>query len=156
MFTAITWRNPFFGAVKHLKGRLAPVVHSVTYEKQKQIASTMDEKKLFHLRITKKILNVPLASHAWCNWCETLKSCICSHTLPAHATDVTHSCVTWLIHMRHDSASTEWRRSIGCLKLRSFSTQVPLIVGLFCGKWPIKMRHSMGLRHLVFLFYRAN
>ena len=23
----------------------------------------------------------------------------------------------------------------------------PLIIGLFCGKWPVKIRHPMGLRH---------
>jgi len=32
---------------------------------------------------------------------------------------------------------------------RSFPAKEPLIIGLFCGKWPIKIRHPMGLRHLV-------
>jgi len=35
------------------------------------------------------------------------------------------------------------------LSCRSFSTKEPLIIGLFCRKWPIKIRHPMGLRHPV-------
>ena len=30
----------------------------------------------------------------------------------------------------------------------SFPAKEPLITGLFCGKWPMKMRHPMGLRYL--------
>ena len=44
---------------------------------------------------------------------------------------------------------TGWRRPIGCLKLRSFSVKEPLIIGLFWGKWPIKIKHPLGLRHPV-------
>jgi len=32
---------------------------------------------------------------------------------------------------------------------RSFSAKEPPIIGLFCGKWPLKIRHSMPLRHPV-------
>ena len=32
---------------------------------------------------------------------------------------------------------------------RSFSTKEPPIIGLFCGKWPAKIRHPIGLRHPV-------
>jgi len=32
---------------------------------------------------------------------------------------------------------------------RSFSAKEPLIVGLFCGKWRMKIRHPMALRHHV-------
>jgi len=32
---------------------------------------------------------------------------------------------------------------------RSHSVKEPLILGLFCGKWPIKIRHPMHLRHRV-------
>ena len=35
------------------------------------------------------------------------------------------------------------------LSCRSFSAKQPRIIGLFCGKWPIKIRHPMGLRHHV-------
>jgi len=35
---------------------------------------------------------------------------------------------------------------IGC---RSFPANEPLIIGLFCGKWTIKIRHPMILRHPV-------
>jgi len=32
---------------------------------------------------------------------------------------------------------------------RSFSANDPLIIGLFCRKWPVKIRHPMDLRHPV-------
>jgi len=32
---------------------------------------------------------------------------------------------------------------------RLFSAKEPLIIGLFCGKWPINMSHPMRLRHPV-------
>jgi len=35
------------------------------------------------------------------------------------------------------------------LSCRSFSAKEPLIIGLFCGKWPIKIRHPMDLGHPV-------
>jgi len=35
------------------------------------------------------------------------------------------------------------------LSCKSFSAEEPLIVGLFCGKWPITIRHPVGLRHPV-------
>jgi len=35
---------------------------------------------------------------------------------------------------------------------RSFSAKEPLIIGLFCGKWPTKIRHPMGLHHSVTVF----
>jgi len=44
---------------------------------------------------------------------------------------------------------TEGRRPIGWLKLQSFFAKEPLIIGLFCGKWPVNRRHSMCLRHPV-------
>ena len=34
-------------------------------------------------------------------------------------------------------------------RCRSFSTKEPLNIGLFCGKWPIKIRDPMSLRHPV-------
>jgi len=37
------------------------------------------------------------------------------------------------------------------LSCRSLSTKEPLIVGLFCGKRPMKIRHLMHLRHPVFV-----
>ena len=46
---------------------------------------------------------------------------------------------------------TGWRRPIGCLKLVSLSAKEPLIMGLFCGHWLLKIRHPMGLRHPVLL-----
>jgi len=40
------------------------------------------------------------------------------------------------------------------LNYRSFSAKEPQIIGLFCGKWPVKIRHPMGLRHLVSVWQR--
>ena len=34
------------------------------------------------------------------------------------------------------------------LSCRSLSAQEPSIIGLFCRKWPTKIKHPMGLRHL--------
>jgi len=42
-------------------------------------------------------------------------------------------------------AKTHWMP----LSCRSFPAKEPLIIGLFCGKWRIKMRHPMTLRHPV-------
>jgi len=42
-----------------------------------------------------------------------------------------------------------WWRLIGCLNCRSFFAKEPLIIGLFCEKWPTKIRHPMTLRHPV-------
>jgi len=50
----------------------------------------------------------------------------------------------------HVDLDTWWRRPIGCLRFCiSFFAKEPLIIGLFCGKRSIKMRHPMGLRHPV-------
>jgi len=48
--------------------------------------------------------------------------------------------------------SIGWRKPIGCLNCRSVLAWEPLIIGLFCGKWPIKIRYPMGLRHPVHTF----
>ena len=42
-----------------------------------------------------------------------------------------------------------WRRPTGCLNCRSFFAKKLLIIGLFCGKSPIKIRHTMTLCHPV-------
>jgi len=34
-----------------------------------------------------------------------------------------------------------------------FSQKKPLIIGLFCRKWPMKIRHPVTLRHPVHIFY---
>jgi len=49
---------------------------------------------------------------------------------------------------------TGWRRPIACLKLQVIFAKEPLIIGLFCGIWPMKIRHPMGLRHpVLWLFW---
>jgi len=37
------------------------------------------------------------------------------------------------------------------LNCTSFSAKEPLIIGLFCGKWSMKIRHPMALHHPVWL-----
>jgi len=38
------------------------------------------------------------------------------------------------------SLCTGWRRCIGCLELHIFPAKEPLIIQLFCGRWPITIR----------------
>ena len=47
------------------------------------------------------------------------------------------------------SQGTGWRRLIGSPKLQIISHNEPLNIGHFCGKWPIKIRDAMSLRHPV-------
>ena len=64
-----------------------------------------------------------------------------------------HSIFSHFIRYTHPFSSTEWQRPIGYLiSCTSFFAKEPLIIGLFCGKWPIKKRHPMGLRHPVYVF----
>jgi len=66
-----------------------------------------------------------------------------------------HHTEVWvkLINRERDAHTNEdgtgWRRPVGCLKLQSFSAKEPLITRLFCWKWPIEIRHPMGLHRLV-------
>ena len=39
--------------------------------------------------------------------------------------------------------------ALDALRCRLFSAKEPLIIGLFCGKWPVKIRHPTSLRHAV-------
>ena len=45
-----------------------------------------------------------------------------------------------------DKASCDSQEALRC---RSFFAKEPLTIGLFRTKWPVKIRHRMGLRHLV-------
>ena len=40
------------------------------------------------------------------------------------------------------------------LSCRSFFAKEPLIIGLFCGKWPVMIRHPMTIRHPVVIWLR--
>jgi len=57
----------------------------------------------------------------------------------------THTCVHVICHCVFWVAKTH-RMPLSC---KSFFTQEPLIIGLFCGKQPIQTRHPMSLRHPV-------
>jgi len=63
--------------------------------------------------------------------------------------DVSHMYETWLYKTwHHDSWDTGWQRPIGCLKsqviFRKRATNY-----IFCGQWPVKIRHPMIRRHPV-------
>jgi len=99
---------------------------------------------------------------SWCNWvlacCARLLPIDAAKLLPVHVFTwlcvimyiYTYMCLhTYMYVYKHVLCSTGWRRPIGCLKLQVVFAKEPLIIGLFCGKWPIKIRHPMTLRHFV-------
>jgi len=53
---------------------------------------------------------------------------------------------------KHTNIHTGWRRPIHALSCRSFLAKEQLIIGLFCGKWPIKIRHPISLHHPVYIY----
>jgi len=66
-------------------------------------------------------------------------SCTWNYTLKAGSTALISVCCV-----------TGWRRPIGCLKLQViFCKRATIYKGLFCGKWPRKIRYVMHLRHPV-------
>jgi len=73
-------------------------------------------------------------------------SLICTHhitsrTCPHHGTRVNTS--------RHSYVITGWRRFIGCSKLQVSFRKRSTNDRVFCGKWPMKIRHPVTLRHPV-------
>ena len=58
-------------------------------------------------------------------------------------------CVHKYVHVCMNIIHTGWRRLIGPLSCRSFSTKEPLNIGHFCEKWPLKIRYPMSIRHPV-------
>ena len=64
-------------------------------------------------------------------------------------------CKTWLIYMPPVLVNLQIHLVQGgedaynALSRRSLFAKEPLMIGLFYGKWPIKMKHPMGLRHPV-------
>ena len=63
---------------------------------------------------------------------------------------MSHSPCEWV--MSHDASNTfvqGGQDPQDALSCRFFFAKKPLIIGLFCGKWPVKIRHPMGLRHSV-------
>jgi len=52
-------------------------------------------------------------------------------------------------HKRHDSCIQGGKDAEDAISCRSLSAKEPLIMGLFCGKRPIKIRQPMGLCHPV-------
>ena len=59
-----------------------------------------------------------------------------------------HLNITLLIQLCYDVLQSG-EDPYDALSCRSFSAKEPLIIGLFCGEWPIKIRDPMGLRHPV-------
>ena len=63
--------------------------------------------------------------------------------------DILYSYEIWRIKWNMTHFDTGWRRLMEAFSCRLFFAKEPLIIGLFCGKWPIKIRNPMGLRHPV-------
>jgi len=55
--------------------------------------------------------------------------------------------------LQRQSMDTWWRNPLDALSCRSFFAKEPLIIGLFCGKGPLKIRHPMGLRDPVHILH---
>jgi len=69
---------------------------------------------------------------------------------------MSHILVSQVTHMSESCHTYEWVMSLQGSKdaedvssCRSLSGKEQLIIGLLCGKWPLKVRHPMGLRHPV-------
>jgi len=58
------------------------------------------------------------------------------------------NCICWCFVNRHYSVQLG-EDAYDALDCRSLSTKEPLNIGLFCGKWPTKIRHPTGLCHPV-------
>ena len=82
-----------------------------------------------------------------CLWLQnkTFSFFLCTRS-PDQITKQVHDSVLWFDLW---STCTGWQRLIGSPKLQIVSTKEQLNICHFCGKWPIKMRDSMGLRHPV-------
>ena len=92
---------------------------------------------------------------------------MCTRLIPT--CDMTHSYVwhglfifvAWLIHMSDMADSCVWHDTHSIIQggedpqdassCRSFFAKEPRIIGLFCGKCPIKTRHPMTLHHPVWV-----
>jgi len=72
------------------------------------------------------------------------------NTLQHTATHI-QSTATYICTWRLWANNTGWRRDTGsdALNYRSLSAKEPLIMGLFCGENPTKIRHPMHPRHPV-------
>ena len=55
----------------------------------------------------------------------------------------------WVSTYVYECKHSGWQRPIGCLQLQVIFRKEPLIMGLFCGKWHVTIRHPMVLRHPV-------
>ena len=67
-------------------------------------------------------------------------------SLPVHFFGSRPQPPTFPIHCNTLQGGEDPQDALSC---RSFFAKEPLIIGLFCGKRPVKIRHSMGLRHPV-------
>jgi len=67
------------------------------------------------------------------------------HTPHTYGGHDSFTCVTHLIHRMLQGG----KNAQNAFCRRSLSVKEPRIIGLFCGKWSVKIRHPMHLRHPV-------
>jgi len=87
--------------------------------------------------------------HESCDTCMNYitRGCVCvCHVWMSHVTYQNLPQFVPLIALQGDRATEDLQDALIC---SSFSEQEPLIIGLFCGKWPVRKGHPVGLGHPV-------
>ena len=72
--------------------------------------------------------------------------CLSTQVIPTYWVVYAYISYVWYAYISYRVAKTH------ALSCRSFFAKEPLIIGLICGKWPIKIRHPMGLGHPVYVY----
>jgi len=95
------------------------------------------------------------ATHCSTQPLQHVHSILCTHVTCVHTCDHTSASTHVTIVCTHFIDFTHYGHPVlqggedpqDALSCRAFSAKEPLIIRLFCGKWPVKIRHAMHLRH---------
>jgi len=82
-------------------------------------------------------------------WMTPRTSAIALVRTSPHKCDCTCAQKRNILTCHYQRYCTGWWRPIGCLKSQIIFRKRTFIIGLFCGKWPVNIRHPMTLRHPV-------
>jgi len=82
-------------------------------------------------------------------WMTPRTSAIALVRTSPHKCDCTCAQKRNILTCQYQRYCTGWWRPIGCLKSQIILRKRTFIIGLFCGKWPVNIRHPMTLRHPV-------